>query len=78
MCHRIFIIIQIVILANYILYNSVSLCASQSRRDKGTPYFYLGIYIAFNVVVALLSFGKEIVGRLIALKASRVRLHNFT
>ncbi len=43
-------------------------------RGTGSPWFYLGIYIAMNALICILSLAKELVGRFVPLKASKVKV----
>ena len=42
------------------------------NRDTGQPWFYLGVYIAINVVVILVSLAKEINVRVCGWRAANV------
>ena len=42
-------------------------------RNSGSPWFYLGIYIAINMGVSITMLTRELYGRLISLEAARVR-----
>lgn len=42
------------------------------NRYNGTPWFYLGIFVCFNVVTTILTLTKEVCGRLVSIRASKV------
>jgi ATP-binding cassette subfamily C (CFTR/MRP) protein 1 len=69
--------VGILIIAAFYMYEIILMFSSwwlsywSQHRNTGSPWFYLGIYIAINVVISLFTFCREVYVRLRALNASR-------